>query len=299
MRVLVTGGAGFLGSNLVDALVARGDTAIALDDLSTGSRTNIKPGVTLRVADVANDGALYQAVQGQDFEAIVHCASKTKVVESMEKPELYRRVIVDGTRNVIALARDRRARMVVNISTGGAIYGETPTCATEEATTEPPSNYGRFKLDAERLAADAPVPTISLRLGNIYGPRQRTDLEGGVVAIFAAAWKRGQPLTVFGDGEDERDYVYVGDAVDAITSSLAGTWTGVFNVGTGVATSVKALIKAMAEVLGPPPQVFYAAERAGGVELDRSCLDASKAAQTGLWRPKTALAEGLRLTLAA
>ena len=299
MRVLVTGGAGFLGSNLVDALVARGDTAIALDDLSTGSRTNLKPGVTLRVADVSNDAALYQAVTGQEFEVIVHCASKTKVVESMEKPELYRRVIVDGTRNVLALARDRRARMLVNISTGGAIYAETPTCATEETKTEPPSNYGKFKLEAERLAAEAPIPTISLRLGNIYGPRQRTDLEGGVVAIFAAAWKRGQPLTVFGDGEDQRDYVYVGDAVDAITSAFAGTWTGVFNVGTGVATSVKMLIRAMAEVLGPPPQVFYTAARAGGAELERSCLDASKATQTGLWRPKTTLADGLRLTLAA
>ena len=199
MRVLVTGGAGFLGSNLVDALVARGDTAIALDDLSTGSRANLGPSVTLRVADVSNEAALYQAVTGQEFEVIVHCASKTKVVESMEKPELYRRVIVDGTRNIIALARDRRARMLVNISTGGAIYGETPTCATEETNTDPPSNYGKFKLEAERLAAAAPVPTISLRLGNIYGPRQRTDLEGGVVAIFAAAWKRGQPLTVFGE----------------------------------------------------------------------------------------------------
>ena len=188
--------------------------------------------------------------------------------------------------------------MLVNISTGGAIYGETPTCATEETKTEPPSNYGKFKLEAERLAAEAPIPTISLRLGNIYGPRQRTDLEGGVVAIFAAAWKRGQPLTVFGDGEDQRDYVYVADAVDAITSAFAGTWTGVFNVGTGVATSVKMLIRVMAEVLGPPPQVFYTAARAGGAELERSCLDASKATQTGLWRPKTTLADGLRLTLA-
>src|SRR5213596_518111 len=111
MRILVTNNARFLGNNLVDALVAHGDTAIALDDLSTGSRTNLKPGVTLRVADVSNEAALYQAMTKQEFEVIIHCASKTKIIESMEKPELYRRVIVDGTRNVLALARDRRARM--------------------------------------------------------------------------------------------------------------------------------------------------------------------------------------------
>jgi UDP-glucose 4-epimerase len=297
VRVLVTGGAGFLGSNVVDGLVARGDLAVALDDLSTGDRANLAPDIPLRIADVSDRDALFKAVHGEGFDVIVHCAAKTKVVESMEKVDLYRRVIVAGTRNVVALAEDRHVQMLVNISTGGALYGETPTCATEHAATEPPSNYGKFKLEAERIVSEAEIPTITLRLANIYGPRQRTDLEGGVVAIFAAAWKRGDRLTVFGDGEDERDYVYVGDAVDAITSAFAGTWTGLFNIGTGVATSVKALIKAMAEVLGPPPQVFFAAERAGGVELDRSCLDASKAAQTGLWTPKTALPEGLKRTL--
>jgi UDP-glucose 4-epimerase len=189
--------------------------------------------------------------------------------------------------------------MLVNISTGGALYGETPTCATEHTKTEPPSNYGKFKLEAEGIVADAEVPSITLRLANIYGPRQRTDLEGGVVAIFSAAWRRGDTLTVFGDGKDERDYIYIGDAVEAVTSSFAGNWTGVFNIGTGVATSVNALIKALAEVLGPPPSVRHVPERAGGVELDRSCLDASKAERTGFWRPKTSLRDGLRRTLAA
>ena len=299
MRVLVTGGAGFLGSNVIDALVARGDLAIALDDLSTGDRANLAPDIPLRIADVSDQEALFKAVQGEGFDVVVHCAAKTKVVESMEKVEPYRRVIIEGTRNVVALAEDRHVQMLVNISTGGALYGETPTCAAEHAKTEPPSNYGKFKLAAEGIVAGAEVPTITLRLANIYGPRQRTDLEGGVVAIFSGAWRRGDPLTVFGDGNDERDYVYVGDAVEAITTAFAGTWTGVFNIGTGVPTSVNALIKALTEVLGPAPSIRHAPERAGGVELDRSCLDASKAKRTGLWQPKTSLRDGLRRMLAA
>jgi UDP-glucose 4-epimerase len=298
LRVLVTGGAGFLGSNAIDALVARGDVAISLDDLSTGQRANLAPDIPLRQADVSDRNALFQAVHGEGFDAIVHCAAKTKVVESMEKVDLYRRVIVEGTRNVVALAEDRHVQMLVNISTGGALYGETPVCATEHTPTEPPSNYGKFKLEAEGLVAEAEVPSITLRLANIYGPRQRTDLEGGVVAIFSALWKSGKPLTVFGDGKDERDYVYVGDAVDAIVSSFAGNWTGTFNIGTGVPTSVSTLIAELAKVLGPAPEIRHAPERAGGVELDRSCLDCSKAARTGLWRPTTTLVEGLRRTAA-
>ena len=297
MRVLVTGGAGFLGSNLMDALSARADLAIAVDDLSTGDRSNLAPDIPLRVADVADRAGLFRAVHGEGFDVIVHCAAKTKVVESMEKRDLYRRVIVDGTRNVVALAEDRHVQLLVNVSTGGALYGETPTCANEHTRTEPPSNYGRFKLEAEAIVAAAEVPSITLRLANIYGPRQRTDLEGGVVAIFSAAWRAGRPITVFGDGQDERDYVYVGDAVEAITGSFAGNWTGVFNVGTGVPTSVNTLIDVLEEILGPRPWVRHAPERGGGVELDRSCLDASKALRTGLWSPKTTLRDGLRRTI--
>ena len=295
----MTGGAGFLGSHIVDALVSRGDLVIALDDLSTGSRANLAPDVPLRIADVADEHGLSRAVHGEGFDAIVHCAAKTKVVESMEKPDLYRRVIVDGTRSVVRLAEDRHVQMLVNISTGGALYGETPECATEHTPAEPPSNYGRFKLEAEGIVAAAEIPNITLRLANIYGPRQRTDLEGGVVAIFIGAWRERRPLTVFGDGRDQRDYLYVGDVVDAVTSSFAGRWDGVFNIGTGVATSVNDLIAELTGVLGPPAGVRHEPERAGGVELDRSCLDASKAARLGLWRPQVDLRTGLGRTVRA
>ncbi len=294
LRVLVTGGAGFVGSNIVDALVARGDLVVALDDLSTGDRANLAPDIPLRVASVADERALEGAVHGEGFDVIVHCAAKTKVVESMEKADLYRRVIVDGTRDVVALAERLPVQMLVNISTGGAMYGETPVCATERTPARPDSNYGRFKLEAEEIVAASDIPSVTLRLANVYGPRQRQDLEGGVVAIFLGCWRRGEPLTVFGDGTAERDYVYVGDVVDAVLASFAGTWHGVYNIGTGVATSVNDLIRAMSGVLGEPAGIRRAPARA--VELQRSCLDPGKAGRAGLWSPAVSLEDGLERT---
>lgn len=296
MRVLVTGGAGFVGSTIVDALEARGDMVVALDDLSTGDRANLAPDIPLRVADVSDARALRDALKGEGFDAIVHCASKTKVVESMEKPELYRRVIVDGTRNVVALAEELHAQILVNLSTGGAIYGETPQCAPEDVPLEPPSNYGKFKAEAEQLVAAAEIPSITLRLANVYGPRQRRDLEGGVVAIFLARWRSGEPLVVFGDGTAQRDYIHVDDVVDAVIGSFAGKWSGTYNIGSGVATSVNDLIAALTEILGPPAGITHAPERPA--EIQRSCVDASKADRKGLWRLATPLAEGLRRTAA-
>jgi UDP-glucose 4-epimerase len=294
LRVLVTGGAGFLGSHVVDALVARGDRVIVVDDLSTGDRANVNAAADLRVADISQSAALERALFGQQWDAVVHCAAKTKVVESMEKKELYERVIVEGTYNVLELSRDRRASIFVNISTGGAIYGETPVCAAETVPVDPQSNYGRFKAKAEELVRSSRLDSISLRLANIYGPRQRKDLEGGVIAIFVGCWKRREPITVFGDGSYERDFVYIGDVVDAILAALASKHRGVYNIGTGVATSVNKLVEAMTTLLGPPPGVRMAPARSG--EVLRACVDPAKAARDGLWRPRTALADGLRMT---
>ncbi len=294
MRVLVTGGAGFIGSTIVDALVARGDTVVAIDDLSTGARANVATGTPLRVADVSDDRQLRGALRNEAFDAVVHAASKTKVVESMEKPDLYRRVIVEGTRNIVKIADELGARMLVNLSTGGAIYGETADCAAEDMPVEPTSNYGKNKAEAEQIVAASRVPSITLRLANVYGPRQRKDLEGGVVAIFLARWRRGEPLVVFGAGSAQRDYVFVSDVVDAVVASFAGTWHGVYNIGTGVATSVNDLIAALSEILGRPPGLSHTATRPA--EIERSCVDASKARRDGLWRPRTTLVEGLRRT---
>lgn len=290
-RVLVTGGAGFVGSHVVDALRTRDDEVVVVDDLSTGDRANVRADVPLRVVDVADGPALGRAVEGEHFDAVVHCAAKTKVVRSLEQPDLYRRVIVDGTRNVIDAALATGAHDLVNLSTGGALYGETPECATEDAELRALSPYGRFKADAELLVQQAGLRGVSLRLANVYGPRQRQDLEGGVVAIFLGAWRRHDALTVFGDGTAERDYLYVADVAEAVLAALDASATGVYNVGTGIATSVNALIAAMTEVLGAPVAVRHAPAR--DVEIQRSCLDVTKAARDGLWRPRTSLREGL------
>ena len=297
MRVLVTGGAGFIGSTIVDALRARGDDVVVVDDISTGDRANLAPGVALRVADVSDAKALREALRGETFDAVVHCASKTKVVESMEKPDLYRRVIVEGTRNVVRLGEELHARMLVNISTGGAIYGETPVCASEAVPVDPISNYGKFKAEAEQIVAAAGIANITLRLANVYGPRQRQDLEGGVIAIFLGRWRRGDKLVVYGNGTAQRDYIYVGDVADAVLASFAGKWKGIYNIGSGVATSVNDLIAALTGILGPPPGVTKAPDRPG--ETQRSCVDASKAKSDGLWQLRTALIEGLRRTASA
>jgi UDP-glucose 4-epimerase len=298
MRVLVTGGAGFFGSHIVDALRARGDDVVALDDLSTGSRANLDPAVPLVVADISDRERIRDRFSGERLDAVVHAAAKTKVVESILKPELYHRVIVNGTSNALDIAQMTGVTSFVNVSTGGAMYGETPACATEESPIDTPSPYGRYKAEAERLVATTPgLRAVTFRFANIYGPRQRTDLEGGVIAIFTGCWKRGDPLTIYGDGSAQRDYLYVADAVSAVLGAIDRPVTGLYNVGTGVATSVNDLVAAMTALLGPPKAVDRAPEREG--EIERSCLDSSKAARQGLWRSSVPLREGLRRTLAA
>ena len=298
MRVLVTGGAGFLGSHIVDALRGRGDDVVALDDLSTGDRANLDPAVPLIVVDISDREAIHDRLAGKRFDAVVHAAAKTKVVESIAQPALYHRVIVNGTSNVLDVAQSAGARSFVNVSTGGALYGETPACATEDTPIDAPSPYGRYKAEAEKLVGStAGLGAVTLRFANIFGPRQRTDLEGGVIAIFAGCWTRGAPLTIYGDGSSERDYVYVADAVAAIVAALDRGAVGTYNIGTGVATSVTELVRQLTALLGPPKDVIRGAERQG--EIGRSCLDSSKAARDGLWRPSVPLAEGLRRTVAA
>jgi UDP-glucose 4-epimerase len=232
------------------------------------------------------------------FDAVVHCAAKTKVVESVARPDLYRRVLVDGTKNVLRVARQSGAQAFVNISTGGAMYGETRVPATEGTPPAPASPYGQFKLLAEDFVAmTSCIRTVTLRLANVYGPRQRGDLEGGVVSIFLERWLRGEPLVVFGDGSAQRDYVYVADCANAVLRALRRPVTGIFNIGTGATVSVSELIGHLEELLGPAPAITNAPARDG--ELQRCCLDPKKAMEAGLIAEPTPLAEGLRRTVAA
>lgn len=292
MRVLVTGGAGFVGSNLVDALRERGDSVVVVDDLSTGTRLNLAEGTDLRVADISDAAALEKARADERFDAVVHAAAEARVVVSVADPARSERINVHGTANVIELAKRAGARRFVFFSTGGALYGETPRCAAEETPTRPISPYGTHKLEAEGLVRRSGLSHAILRPGNIYGPRQRGDLEAGVIAIFLSRWREGRELVVFGDGKAERDYVHVDDVVRFVTTALGGTMNGTWNVGTGAATSVNGIIAAIRKRLGDPPGgVRYDAPREG--EIQRACVDPSKAARELGWLASVTLDAGI------
>jgi len=307
MRVIVTGGAGFIGSNIVDALLARGDEVTVLDDLSTGRAANldraIERGAKLVVLDVRNAADLDGAFGHARPEAVLHLAAQIDVRKSIAAPAWDAAINVEGTINVLEAARAHGVGRIVNTSTGGAIYGDAETIPTPEtASPLPEAAYGQSKLSAEgyvglyeRLYG---LNSVTLRYGNVFGPRQDPLGEAGVVAIFAGRLAAGEQPTVFGDGTQTRDYVYVGDVVEANLTALACDAHGPINIGTGVQTSVLELIAILRELAGVErfePQ--FAPARLG--ELARSCLDVTRARELLGWSPRVTVREGLRLTLDA
>ncbi|MCL4534275.1 MAG: NAD-dependent epimerase/dehydratase family protein [Bacteroidetes bacterium] len=294
LDVLVTGGAGFIGSHIVEALLGSGHRPVVVDDLSAGRRANLPADIEFHQLDIAAPG-LEAAFAGHRYDSVVHCAAMVGVVQSMDDPTLDRRVNVEGTAALIALCRKYGGPKFVFLSSGGAIYGETPVPAEEDALPAPQSYYGVHKYCAEKYVELSGLPYANLRLANVYGPRQRAGLEGGVVAIFAERLRTGAPLDIYGSGEQERDFVYVGDvaraAMLAATTPLRGTW----NVGTGVVTSVNGLWRAMFALSGSTVEVRYHPARKG--EIIRSCLSIRRSLANGWWRPEHSLEEGLRETL--
>jgi UDP-glucose 4-epimerase len=297
VRAVVTGGAGFIGSHVVDALLARGDEVHVVDTLETGRRENVPAAATLHERDIREPaGGLYDEIAP---EAVFHLAAQADVGTSVERPDFDATVNVVGTIRVLEEARRHGARVVL-ASTGGAIYGECDGPASEDAPRRPLSPYGTAKLAAEEYLATwnrlYGSSHVALRFANVYGPRQLAKLEGGVVAIFMDRLRAGEGVTIFGDGEQTRDFVYVGDVVEAILAA-GGQEAGTFNVGTGVETSVNGLFEACRAVAGVAAEAAHAPARPGDVR--RSVIDVSLAAETLGWRPATALAEGLRLTWSA
>jgi UDP-glucose 4-epimerase len=293
MRAVVTGGAGFIGSHVVDALVARGDEVHVLDDLSRGKRERIPAGVELHVADVRDPDAAFAAIQP---EAVFHLAAQADVRVSVERPDVDADVNVLGTVRILEAAR-RSGAKVVFASTGGAIYGECDGPATESAERRPLAPYGTSKLCGEEYLATwnrlHGTGHVSLRLANVYGPRQEPHGEAGVVAIFMGLLHEGGTPRIYGDGSQTRDYVFVEDVVGAMLAAAAHEG-GVFNVGTGTETSVLDLYAAIQRVSGITRDAALADARLG--ELQRSVLDSSLADRVLGWRPKLALADGLART---
>ena len=295
MRALVTGGAGFIGSHVVVALVARGYEVHVLDNLSTGRRENVPDGVRLHEGDLRADIAA--ACDEARPELCFHLAAQADVGTSVEKPDLDADVNVLGTVRLLEAAR-RHGAQIVFTSTGGAMYGECERPAREDDPREPLSPYGASKLAGEEYLSTwnrlYGTRHVSLRLANVFGPRQLAKLEGGVIAIFMDRLRAGERVRIFGDGEQQRDFVHVGDVARALLAA-AGNDGGVFNVGTGVATSVNELYDACRRVSGTADgEPEYAPPRQG--DLRRSVLDPSRAERELGWRREHDLESGLRAT---
>jgi UDP-glucose 4-epimerase len=287
MRAVVTGGAGFIGSNLVDELVARGDDVTVIDNFATGKRELLNPAAHLVEHDIREPFEL-------EADVVYHLAAQADVQTSMQQPGYDAAVNVVGTANVLAGAPGAQ---VIFASSGGAGYGECAEPATEEAPFLPLSPYGIAKKCGEEYLAGwnriHGTSHVALRFANVYGPRQDAGLEGGVVAIFLERLTRGDETVIYGDGEQCRDFVYVADIVSALIAAT-GRSGGPYNVGSGVGTSVSELYAACAAVAGSDAKPRLEAARLGDVR--RSVLDPSLIERELGWRAEVGLADGLAQT---
>jgi UDP-glucose 4-epimerase len=294
MRAIVTGGAGFIGSHVVEALLARGDEVHALDDLSKGRRERVADGAELHVADIRQPDEVFDAVRP---EAVFHLAAQADVRTSVERPDYDADVNVLGTTRILEASRRHGAKIVFS-STGGAIYGECDRPAPETAPRQPLAPYGTSKLCGEEYLATwnrlYGTSHVSLRFGNVYGPRQEPHGEAGVVAIFMGLLRDGGTPKIFGDGSQTRDYVYAHDVVRAMLLAFDHDGGGVYNVGTGTETSVLELYEAIQHVSDIRREPEFAPARLG--ELQRSALDASLASRELGWTAERELLDGLTET---
>lgn len=299
MKVLVTGGAGFIASHIVDAYVERGHAVTVVDDLSSGRRENVNSKAELIVADLCHPKTV-QMLRGRGFELVNHHAAQIDVRVSVGDPA------ADAEMNIVATLRlfqsqiEAGVKKIVFASSGGAAYGE-PVFApqTEDHPVNPISPYGCAKLAIDQylgyFRSVHGVRAASLRYGNVYGPRQRRDGEAGVVAIFGGAMLDGMPVRINGSGEQTRDYIFVADVVRANMAVSEGDLAGVFNVGTGHETSVNQLFETLRRAIGADAQAEHAPAKAG--EQMRSVLDGSKLRRAAALPDPVMLEEGIRRTV--
>jgi UDP-glucose 4-epimerase len=295
-HAIVTGGAGFIGSHLADALLAAGHEVTVIDDLSSGSTAKVPAGVRLRELDIVDRAALDRAFEEVQPSAVYHLAAQASVTASVADPGRDCAVNVQGTLNVVDIATKLGAPLVFT-STGGALYGdEAPLPTPESRIPAPLAPYGASKWAAEAYvntwSLSSGVPHAVCRLGNVYGPRQSPHGEAGVVAIFTNHLHEHRAPKMFGHGKPTRDYVYVGDVVTALMA--ASGISGTFNIATGVETDVLTLWSVLKAVAGSEVEPTLAELRPG--ELKRSCLDTSRAERELGWRAVVEVEQGLRQT---
>jgi UDP-glucose 4-epimerase len=298
MKIMVTGGAGFIGSHVVDALLASGHNVCVVDDLSTGSTDNIPCSAVFEKIDMQDALALEAVFRGFRPDAVVSLAAHVDVTRSVDQPSLDAGINILGSLNTFMEAVHAGTRRIVFASSGGALYGETAVPAAEDSPLRPLAPYGIAKQSTEHyldwLRNQYGIDAVTLRLANVYGPRQGERQEAGVVCLMAARLLAGQRPLIFGDGAQTRDLVYVADVVRAVESALQCP-SGVYNIGTGVRTSILELARRCMEYFGTAGRCDYAEPRHG--DIHDSVLDCQRAAKVMGWRAEWALDAGLRETL--
>jgi len=302
MRILVTGGAGFIGSNIVDAYIEAGHHVIVVDDLSSGSRANLNLAAHWSHVDVRSD-EIERVIEAERPDVVNHHAAQISVRRSVEAPVVDASVNVVGSLHVLEAARKHGVRRVIFASTGGAIYGEVDHGLADELhPCKPLSPYAVAKFSVERYLdyyrATYGLETLVLRYANVYGPRQDPHGEAGVVAIFIKRILAGIAPSIFGDGEQTRDFVYVEDVVRANVAALDlpihGDASAVFNIATGTEVSVNTLWRTLATIAGSTLDAYHEPPKPG--DLRRSVLDPSRAKRELGWIPSVKLAEGVART---
>lgn len=300
MKVLVTGGAGFIASHIVDAYVERGHEVFIFDDLSTGQKSNLNPKATFLEVDIA-DAKAVKWIEQIKPEVLNHHAAQMDVRHSVADPQFDARVNILGFINLLEACKNAGTKKVIFASSGGAVYGEQDVFpAPEEHPTRPSSPYGVSKRTGELYLSYYQqafgLPYIALRYANVYGPRQSNKGEAGVVAIFISLLLAGKVPVINGDGKQTRDYVYVGDVAAASVAALESPFVGEINIGTGVETDVVTLFQSLRHGAGSKLAASHGPAKIG--EQRRSCLAAQRAADIFGWRPRVSLREGLERTIA-
>lgn len=295
-RVLVTGGAGFIGSHLCDALLADGHEVVIVDNLRTGKKENISAGAEFHQIDICAEDEIAALFAKGDFTAVCHLAAQNDVRTSVTRPEFDAQVNVVGSVNLLQNCVKHTVPRFVFASTGGAIYGEAKSLPVDEThPINPEAPYGITKRTVEHYlryyAATYELQTRALRLGNVYGPRQDPYGEAGVIAIFSGAMLEGRPSAIFGDGEQLRDYIYVWDVVTAFLRALQSPPGEPVNISTGVGTSVNEIYWRLAAMLGYSEAPEYAPKRPG--EIERIYLDNRRAQRELNWVPRITFEEGI------